>query len=120
MSGDEVDSLSFQLGGIKSSLEMILRTLSEDREASARYRTDIRNDLADTRKAISTVEKDLLIAKNDIADIKPKVTMMEQNRQQSVGVSNFIFVVGKFAHAISAAIGGLIVFALQHWYGGSK
>jgi len=112
---DEVDGLSFQLGGIKASLEMILKTLSEDREASARYRTDIRKEISDTKISIDKVERDVLVAKNDIADIKPKVAAMEQSRQQSVGVSNFIFVVGKFAHLVSAMFGGLLAIVVERW-----
>lgn len=50
--------------------------------------------------------------------IAPIVDQHEQERQQIIGAGKFGVVMGKLAHAISAAIGGLLVWALQHYWGG--
>lgn len=111
--------VSYELGGIKQALETITRTLSENRLADAQYRTGIREEMGKQRDAISSVGSDLTIAKKDIADMKPTVESLEQRALMSKGAANFAIILGKFAHFISAGIGGIIAVLAERWLRGS-
>lgn len=111
--------VSFELGGIKSSLDTITRTLSENRLADAQYRTGIREEMGKQRDAIGAVATDMTIAKNAIADMKPKVESLDQRALMTKGAANLAIVLGKAAHIISAAIGAGIVFLLERLLGRS-
>lgn len=112
---DRPHDVSYELGGIKQALDTITRTLSENRTADAQYRTGIREEMGKQRDAISGVGNDLAIAKRDIADMKPKVESLDQRALMSKGAANFAIVLGKFAHIISAAIGGAVVFLMERF-----
>lgn len=118
MTEHEINDVSFALGGIKSQLEAVLRTQSEDRTASAQYRTDIRKELQKTNDVIATVKTDVTIAKNDIAKMKPTVESLDQRAMMSKGAANFAIVLGKFAHLIAAALGGVVALLLDKWLHG--
>lgn len=109
--------VSFELGGIKSSLDTITRTLSENRTADAQYRTGIRAEMKVQSDAIYAVATDMKIANNAIADMKPKVENLDQRANMSKGAANLAIALGKFAHIISAMIGAGIVFLLERWLG---
>lgn len=113
-----VHDVSFELGGIKSSLDTITRTLSENRTADAQYRTGIREEMGKQREAIGAVATDMTIAKNAIADMKPKVESLDDRAKMSKGAQNLAVILAKGAHIISVAIGGAIVFFLTRWFGG--
>lgn len=113
MSADRPTDVSYELGSIKSSLDTITRTLSENRLSDAQYRTGIREEMTKQRDAINIVGHDLAIAKKDIADMKPTVESLEQRSLMSKGAANLAIALGKFAHVISAAIGGAIVLLLD-------
>lgn len=112
---DRPHDVSYELGGIKASLDTITRTLSENRTADAQYRTGVRDEMREQRDAISGVGNDLAIAKKDIADMKPKVESLDQRALMSKGAANFAIVLGKFAHVISAGIGGVIVLLIDRF-----
>lgn len=112
---DRPHDVSFELGGIKQALETITRTLSEDRMASASYRTEVRKELAAQTSTINSVQTDIVVAKNAIAEMKPKVESLEERALMSKGAANFAIVLGKFAHVISAGIGGFIVLLVERW-----
>lgn len=114
---DRPHDVSYELGGIKSSLDMITRTLSENRMADAQYRTGIREEMGKQREAISGVGNDLAIAKKDIAEMKPTVKSLDERALMSKGAANFAIILGKFAHIISAGIGGVIVLFLDRYFG---
>lgn len=115
MAGERPHDVSYELGAIKSSLDTITRTLSENRTADASYRTDIRKELAAQTAAINAVQTDIVIAKRDIADMRPKVDSLDQRSLMTKGAANLAVVLGKAAHIISAAIGGALVFMLERW-----
>lgn len=112
-----VHDVSFELGGIKSSLDTITRTLSENRTADAQYRTSIRAEMKVQSDAIGAVATDMIVAKNAIADMKPKVESLDDRAKMSKGAQNLAVILAKAAHIISAAIGGAIVFFLTRWLG---
>lgn len=116
---DRPHDVSYELGGIKNALDMITRTLSENRLADAQYRTGIRQEMGKQSDAINSVSNDLTIAKKDIADMKPKVVSLDQRALMSKGAANFAIVLGKFAHVISAGIGGIIAVLIERWIRGS-
>lgn len=113
MSADRPLDVSYELGGIKNALDTITRTLSEDRLASAQYRTDIRKELTAARDAIKDVGSALDMTKKDVAEMKPKVESLDQRALMSKGAANFAIILGKAAHIISAAVGGAIVLILD-------
>lgn len=107
--------VSYELGGIKTALDTITRTLSENRTADAQYRTGIREEMGKQREAINSVATDMTIAKNAIAEMKPKVESLDQRAMMSKGAANLAIILGKFAHIISAGIGGVIVLLLDRY-----
>lgn len=128
MNDRPVHDVSYELGGIKTALDTITRTLSENRTADAQYRTGIRDEMGKQRDLINGVGNDLAIAKKDIADtkediaeIKPKMKSLEDRALMSKGAANFAIILGKFAHIISAGIGGIIVLLLDRFvFGGHR
>jgi hypothetical protein len=114
-----VHDVSYELGGIKTALETITRTLSENRLADATYRTGIREEMGKQRDAINEVGNDLVIAKNDIADMKPKVESLNQRALMSKGAANLAILIGKVGHVITAGIGGIIALLVERWLRGS-
>lgn len=118
MNDRPVHDVSFELGGIKSSLDTIMRTLSDNRTADAQYRTGIRAEMKVQSDAINSVGNDLALAKKDISDMKPKVENLDDRAKMSKGAQNLAVILAKAAHIISAAIGGAIVFLLTRWLGG--
>lgn len=112
---DRPTDVSYELGGIKNALDTITRTLSENRLADAQYRTGIREEMGKQRDAISSVGTDLAMAKVDIAAMKPKVESLDQRALMSKGAANFAIILGKFAHVISAGIGGIIAMLLDRY-----
>jgi len=111
----EPKNVDYALGRIEAQLDTITRTLSEDRTSSAQYRTDIRRQLGDTSEKLGKLSGDLNSAKDDIAEIKPKVVSLEERALMSKGAANLAIVLAKFAHVLSAAIGGAIVLLLERW-----
>lgn len=116
---ERAPDVSYELGGINKQLETITRTLSENRLADAQYRTGIREEMGKQRDAIGAVATDMTIAKNAIADMKPKVESLDQRAAMSKGAANLAIVLGKFAHVVSAALGAGIVFLLERLLGRS-
>lgn len=120
--------MSFELGGIKQALDTITRTLSENRSADAQYRTGIREEMGKQRDLINGVGSDLAIAKrdvadtkDDIADIKPRMKSLEDRAMMSKGAANFAIILGRFAHIISAGIGGIIAVLVERYlFGGHR
>lgn len=115
MTADRPHDVSYELGGIKSSLETIMRTLSENRTADAQYRTAIRQEMTSQTNTINAVQTDMALAKKDIGEMRPKVDSLEGRAMMSKGAANFAIVLGRFAHIISAAVGGIIVALLDRW-----
>lgn len=111
--------VAYELGGIQSSLDTITRTLSENRLADASYRTAVRDEMTSQRDAINAVGSELSLAKRDISDMKPKVDSLDQRATMSKGAANLAIILGKFAHVVSAGIGGLIAVLVERWIRGS-
>lgn len=115
MSADRPHDVSYELGGINKQLETITRTLSENRTADAQYRTDIRKELASQTNTINSIQTDIVIAQKDIAGMKPKVESLDQRALMSKGAANFAIILGKFAHVVSAGIGGILVLLIDRF-----
>lgn len=110
---DMDESVAFQLGSIQNALETITRTLSENRTADAQYRTGVREEMTRQRDAILKVQSEVERSAEVIAEIKPKVTTLEERALMSAGAAKLAIILGKFAHIISAAVGGAIVLVLD-------
>ena len=111
----EPKNVDYELGRIVAQLDGITKTLSDDRTASAQYRTDVRRQLAETGEKLGKVCGDLHSAKEDIAEMMPKVVSLEHRALMSKGAANLAILLGKFAHVVSAMIGGIIAILLERW-----
>ncbi len=115
MADREPRNVDYALGRIEAQLDTIMQTLSQDRLASASYRTDIRKQLANTDEKLGKVSGDMKTAKEDIAVMKPEVKSLLDRALMSRGATNLAIMLGKFAHVLSAAIGAVIVILFEAW-----
>lgn len=67
----ELDPLSQLLGAIDAKLQMVLKTQSEDREASAKYRTDMRRDLAEVKGSVLDLKNRVNNTADEVAELHP-------------------------------------------------
>lgn len=95
-----VDPLSHKLGRIELALEMITKTLSEDRMASAQYRTDMRRDLTAVRDMVHELKTRVDNNADELADMRPDVEDYREMRAEGRGGWK---VVTASAHAVRAA-----------------
>lgn len=109
------ESVAFQLGAIQNGLETITRTLSENRLADAQYRTGVRAEMTAQRDAINSVHTDLAIAKEDVAEMKPKVATLEERMHMSKGAANLAVILSRGVQLLIGAIGGLAAYFLSGW-----
>lgn len=120
---EEIDGkeLWFRLGKIDEALATVVRTLGEDRIASASYRTDVRQELVITKENILIATNDIKTARQDIAKMEPVVAGLNHARLVASGVSSGMETLAdwlaRIAHVVSALIGGAIVFFLSKWFG---
>ena len=113
---EQVGNVSFMLGQLKQGMETIIKTLSEDRSASAQYRTDIRKEIAALRDDYHEVRTDLKTVKEKIEKIEPKVMELEEKDHREQGAKTLAVSVGSFLGkaaqlAIGAIGGGMAVLA---------
>lgn len=103
--------MAFMLGQIQAGQTLIQQTLSEDRLASAQYRTEVRKELKDHGERMQKIE-------TQVADMQPKVNSLNDRALMSKGAANLAIVLGKGAHVISAGLGAVIVFVLERFFFG--
>ena len=113
----QLDPLSRVLGGIETQLTTITRTLSEDRSASAQYRTDVRREIAELRKDVLDVRSQVKSVTDDVAEIKPTVASLHQRAMMSAGMAKLAIFLGRFAHVLTALLAGAFAVALERWLG---
>src|SRR5947209_4892424 len=104
-----VDPLSHTLGRIENALEMITKTLSEDRLASAQYRTDMRRDLAMVSEGMGALKNQVTNNADELADLRPFVEDYRLRAAQGSGIWNaakalWIILIGLGATGIGAII----------------
>jgi hypothetical protein len=83
-----VDPLSHTLGRIEQALETITKTLSEDRLASASYRTEVRRDLATVRDGMGTLKNEVANNADELAELRPFVEDYRLKAAQGAGILN--------------------------------
>lgn len=105
------------LGRIEASLETVKGTLSQNREADASYRTDIRKELETIKNGGGDIKADLRIAKEDIGIMKPKVDALESERHLSIATRSVATWVGRAAYAVGMILSGFIAVQLSKWLG---
>jgi hypothetical protein len=111
---DPSRSIAYILGRIENAVEVIHKTLSEDRTAAAQYRTEIRKELRDHTERMQKIEEAQALMKSDLGEIKPTVAALEAKKNQAVGVMHF----GKWAYTLlTAGIGAAIWSAVQSYLG---
>lgn len=139
MTESDIHEVSYELGMLKQGLETILKTLSEDRVASAQYRTDIRRQLTDHSEKMGKIEaglngavanidkivpkverlEDLNATVTNISAIVPKVEALEKHSLMKKGerdlATRLAYWIEKAAHAISALIGAAIALFADKW-----
>lgn len=105
--------MAFMLGQIQAGQTIIQQTLSEDRLASAQYRTEVRKELKEHSERMQDMKTQLAGAIDDIHEMKPKVASLDERATMSKGAAQLAVVLGKFAHIISAGIGATVVLLLD-------
>jgi len=103
------------MGRIESSLDTIKQTLSEDRLSSAQYRTEMRKEQKEQNERLGHIESKQQEMADDMSEIKPKVMNLEADRLMSKGARNLAIVLGRFAHVVSAALGGIVAIFVEKW-----
>lgn len=72
-----IDPFSQQLGEIIAKLEMVLRTQSEDRTASAIYRTEVRKELGALTVSVTDVKNRVNNNADEVAELRPEVEALD-------------------------------------------
>lgn len=107
-----VDPLSHTLGRIEQSLETITKTLSEDRMASAQYRTEVRRDLSAVRDMVHDLKNRVNNTADDLAELRPDVEDLKKTKQQGIGGWNLVKTIWAVVLALGAGGIGAILTAL--------
>jgi chromosome segregation ATPase len=81
-----MDPLSHTLGRIEQALETITKTLSEDRAASAQYRTDMRRDLSTVRDNVLDLKNRVNNNADELAELRPDVADYRRRRDRGIGM----------------------------------
>lgn len=106
--------LSHTLGRIEQALETITKTMSEDRLASAQYRTDMRRDLLSVRDMVHDLRNKVDHNSDDIAEIRPDVEDWRIKRAQARSYFSFASNGARAAWAMfGAAITGFIAWIIN-------
>jgi hypothetical protein len=106
-----VDPLSHTLGRIENALETITKTQSEDRVASAAYRTDMRREMTTIRETVFDLKNRVNNNADEIAEMKADVTDYRVTKAQGVGVWNAAKTLWTVVIGLGAAGLGAIVHA---------
>jgi hypothetical protein len=106
-----IDPLSQMLGAIDAKLEMVLKTQSEDREASARYRTDMRRDLGEVRDNVVDLKNRVNNTADEVAELRPIVTDHQLKFVQGTGIWNAAKAIWVILIGLGATGIGVIVHA---------
>jgi hypothetical protein len=78
-----LDPLSQMLGEINAKLEMVLKTQSEDREASAKYRTDIRRDLGEVKDSVTDLKFRAGNNADEIAEARAEISALQTSDKEN-------------------------------------
>lgn len=105
----EVDPLSHTLGRIENALETITKTLSEDRMASASYRTEMRQSLQTVKDNVSDLKNRVNNTADEMAELRPIVESHQLKFVQGSGIWNaakalWIILLGLGATGIGAIV----------------
>lgn len=116
MSADRVppqNEMAFMLGQIQAGQTIIQQTLSEDRLASAQYRTEVRKELKEHSERMQAMKAQLAGAIEDIHEMKPKVASLDERATMSKGAAQLAVVLGKAGQFIWAGMGAVVVLLLD-------
>lgn len=105
-----VDPLSHTLGRIEQALETITKTLSDDRMASATYRTDMRRDLATVKDSVLDLKNRVNNNADELAEMRPDIEDYRIRR----GQGELALSLGKLIWGAVIALGAAGVGALVH------
>lgn len=110
MNAPSIDPLSQMLGAMNAKLEMVLKVQAEDREASAKYRTDMRRDLGEVKDTVQDLKHRVNNTADELADMRPEVDEMKAWKTQGLGIWN----AAKLLWLISIALGATGIGAIIH------
>jgi hypothetical protein len=115
-----IDPLSHALGALTTKVDLILKTLSENREADAQYRTRTQAELSAIRDKVDKAEVAAKKAEEGLERLEPIVASLQAKALlgdgERAGTERLAGLLAKAAHIVSAGIGGAIVFFLQRWF----
>lgn len=114
--------VSYILGRVESSLELITKSIAEDRMAEAQYRTFVRDEMMKLQTQIAQLSALLTQAvtdhahtKSTVAEIKPVIEQLQEAYLMSRGAAKFANVIGKLSHWFVAIVGGAIALVGNHF-----
>lgn len=115
MPADSQKNVDYAFGRIESILDVIKQTLSEDRLASAQYRTEVRKELREQREQMHAIE--IMTRQNaaDIAEMKPKMNHLEERALKEEGAFSFAAWLVKAVPALLGAGAGFLASFLPNW-----
>lgn len=108
-----IDDLGFILGRLENGQVIIQQTLSEDRMASAQYRTEVRQRLSDYGERLTFIEASLANQTGDISEMRPKISALEAAAHQSIGVRNFLSASKGLVQLILGLVGASIALLID-------
>lgn len=112
MNPASLDPLSQLLGAIDAKLGMVLKTQSEDREASAKYRTDMRRELGEVKDSVKDLKNRVDNTADDLAELRPDVEDYRLMKAQGTGIWN----AAKTLWVICIAVGATGIVAIVHTF----
>lgn len=116
----EIDPLSLQLGKIIAQLDMVLRTQSEDRVASAQYRSDMRKEISNASDCARGAAQEAKDCKNAIGKIQPIVDELKLSQNMSMGAKRLAMHLEKIFYILIGAGSSILAVIIEHrWRSGS-
>lgn len=115
----EINEISYELGSLKQGLDMVLKTLSEDRLAAAQHRTDLKRKLDEHDDRMQRVEAALQTTVSSLGGVLPKLANLEQRALISDGRhkerSGIYRLLGGIGYMLSSIFGGVIALAVERF-----
>lgn len=112
MPGPSIDPLSQMLGAMDAKLEMVLKVQAEDRESSAKYRTDIRREVGEVKDTVKDLKNRVDNTADDLANLRPDVEDYRLMKNQGLGMWNIARALWVICIALGAGGLGVIIHAL--------
>lgn len=107
--GDVVKTLA----KLEATLEIFIDEFKREREYAGNHRKDLRDVIG----ALSAAVQNLTA---QVAEMRPKLEVLDDNRLIGVGVTKLARIIGHSVSVLAGMVGAAILWLLQHFISGSK